>query len=82
MDGDRIEVVELLAPPADGRDQIDLLEPLQVLRDALPRHVEVLAELSEGLAGVGAQHVEQTPARRVRDRLEDSVDVHVVTICK
>src|SRR5687768_8338992 len=46
-----------------------------MLSDRLPRHVEVSAQLAEGLAIVPMQHVEQMPAPGVRKRLEHQVQV-------
>ena len=49
VNGDRVEVVQLFTAPADSRNQVGVLQSPQVLRHRLAGHVEVSAELSQGL---------------------------------
>lgn len=41
VDRDGIKIVQLLAPPADGRNEVGVFQAPEVLRDRLPRHHEV-----------------------------------------
>ena len=47
---DRVEVMELLAPPPDRRHQVRGLQGREVLRDRLAGHVAVPTKVPEGLA--------------------------------
>ena len=76
MDGDWIEVMKLFTPPANCRDEVGILEPFEMLRDRLAGHVELCAELSQRLAALRAQSVQQTPSRRVSEGLEHIVNIH------
>ena len=71
----RVQVVALFPPLPNDDDEVGTHQQLQVLRDGLARHVHVLAERRERLAVVLVQLVEQAPAGRVSQRLEDLVDV-------
>ena len=53
VDGCRVEVVELLPPAANGRDEVGRLEHREVLAHRLPGHVQPGAELAQGLAVAG-----------------------------
>src|SRR5690348_3594453 len=55
----RIEEMQLFAAAPHRRDEVRLLEHGEVLRHALPGHVEVLAELVQGLAIVRVEQIEQ-----------------------
>jgi hypothetical protein len=57
VDGDRVEVVELFAPPADGRNKVGVLQSPEVLRDRLARHVQVYTEFPQRLTAAPAQAV-------------------------
>ena len=70
---DRVEVVQFLPAPADGGDEVGRLQQAQVLGRRLPRHVERLAQLPEGLPVAFAQPVQQRPPRRIGQRLEHRV---------
>jgi hypothetical protein len=70
---DRVEVVQLLPAPADRGDEVGRLQQAQVLGRRLPRHVERLAQLPEGLPVAFAQPVQQRPPRRIGQRLEHRV---------
>src|SRR5262249_35831928 len=71
----RVEVMELLAAAADGRDEIGCFEDIQVLAHGLPRHVELAAELTQRLPVASVQRVEQAPPAWVRECLEDLVQI-------
>jgi hypothetical protein len=79
---DWVEVVQLFASPADGGHQVGAFEPLEVLRDGLPAHVEAFTELPERQPAVRVKAIEQPPPRRVGQRFEDLVDIHGPSICK
>ena len=76
-DRDRIQVVQLFPPPPDRHHQIGLFQERQVLGGTLPRHVDVLAQLAQGLAVVLAQPVEHPPAARIGKGLEHAVGIGV-----
>lgn len=76
VDGDGVKIVQLLAPPADGRNEVGVLQAAEVLRDRLARHHEVRAEFPQRLASPGSQAVEQAPSRGIREGLEDLIYVH------
>src|SRR5260221_5649288 len=63
----------LLAATLQRGDEIGALEDPQVLRDRLPGHAHLLAELAERLAAARVEPVEQFPPAGVRERLEDFV---------
>src|SRR5262245_24517719 len=72
-DGRGVEVMELLAAAADGGDQVGRFQDGEVLAHRLPGHVQSGAELAEGLAVARVEAVEELPATRVGQRLEDLV---------
>jgi hypothetical protein len=80
VQGDGIEVVQLLPAAADGADQVGRLQDGQVLGRGLPGHVEAGAELAEGLAALLPQLVEEVAPGRIGQRLEHLV--HATTLCK
>jgi hypothetical protein len=43
----RVQEVQLLSTPAGRRNEVGLFEAFEVLRDGLPRHVEVSAEIRQ-----------------------------------
>jgi hypothetical protein len=51
----RIEVMQLFAPLPDGRDQVCRFQQAQVLRDRLPRHFQMPAQLRQRLPAALAQ---------------------------
>ena len=67
--------MQLFAAAAHGGDQVRRLEHVQVLRHALPRHVEVLAEVVERAAVVRVQQVEQLAPAGIGQGLEEQVGV-------
>jgi hypothetical protein len=73
VDGRGIEVVQLLPPPAHGRDDAGRLEHREVLADRLPGHVEAGAQLAQGLPVAGVQAVEEASATRIGERPEHCV---------
>src|SRR4030042_2665657 len=76
VNGDRVEVVQFFAPPANRRNQVGVLQSPEVLRDRLAGHVEVRAELPQRLAALRSKTVEQTPPCRIGECLEHLVHVH------
>ena len=75
VDGNRVEVVQLLpSPPFDG-DEIRCFEQPEVLCDRLPRHVEALAQFGQRLAAAFVQPVDQHPPARIREGFEHFVDL-------
>src|SRR5512132_631499 len=74
VNGHRVEVVELFAPPPHRGDQIRVFEHAKMLGDGLPRHLEVLAQFAERQAALRMQAIEQLPAAWICQRLEHLVD--------
>ena len=64
-DRDRVQEVELLAPPSPGHHQAGLFELLQVLHHAEPRHGEAPLELAQRLAVPAEELVEEAPPGRI-----------------
>src|SRR5262249_42888213 len=75
VDRDGVQEVQLLAAAPQDGDEIRVFQNFQVLRDGLPGHVEMLRELSERLAVVGMELVQQEPAAGIGGRLERLVEV-------
>ncbi len=71
------------ASPLDG-DEVRGFEQCQVLRDALPRHVEVVAELAQRLPVARMQSVEELAAPGIGERFEETVIcvAHAHALCK
>jgi len=85
VDGHGVQEVQLLAPPPHGADEVRVLEQRQVLRDGLPAHVHLLAELAEREAGAREQAVQELPPSGICERLEHRVHPSLLllrTICK
>ena len=72
VERDGVEVVELLPALLDRGHETRGLEDFEVLGDALAGDGQVLAQRAERLAVVGVEPVEQAPAGRVREGLEDT----------
>src|SRR5262245_13055769 len=70
-----VEKMELFAAAPPGCDQVGLFQHVQVLRDGLARHVEVLAQLAEVPSVARMEQVEQLPSAGVGERLEELVGV-------
>jgi hypothetical protein len=72
-DGNGVEVVELLpaVPPHD--DEVRSFKNAEVFHDPEAGHVSAFAELSEGLAAVRKEAVEERPTNGVGERFEDGV---------
>src|SRR6185312_2349926 len=77
VDGRRVQVVQLLPAAAERRDEVRGLEHGEVLADGLPGHVELRAELAQGLAVAGVQAVQQPPAAGIGERPERVVHVRI-----
>ncbi len=71
VDGDGVEIVELLPTLSDRRHEVGGLEDRQVLADGLAGHVQPFGELPEVLSVPLVQAIEQVAATRVGERLED-----------
>src|SRR5262249_16929410 len=74
-DRSRVEVVELLAAAADGRDEIGCFEDVEVLANGLPRHLELAAELAQRLPVARVQRGKQVPSARIAESPEDVVQI-------
>ena len=72
LDGDRVEVMQLVTSTPNCRQQIAGLQQQQVLRHRLARHVQMLAEFPESLAIALMQQIQQAPAVRIGERLNTS----------
>src|ERR1035438_6001653 len=77
-----IEVMQLLSPAPDDGDQIRRLQQQEMLRDRLPRHVEVRAQFAERLPVALVQLIEQLTAALVRQGFEHCIHLaqHYATI--
>jgi hypothetical protein len=73
VDGDRVEVMQFLAPLFHRNDQIGFFQQNEVLGHRLTTHVMVLAEFAERQARLLAQSVEQLPAAGIGEGLEHFV---------
>lgn len=75
VDGDGVEVVDLLAAPPERDDEIGVFEDAEVFGGSLAGHVEVGGEAAEGLAVIGVEPVEERAAGGVGEGFEDGVRV-------
>src|SRR5580700_10227713 len=71
----RIEEVQLFAAAPHGGDQVRRLQQIEVLRHALPRHVQVFAQLVECAAVVRMQQVQELAPAGIGEGLEQHVGV-------
>jgi hypothetical protein len=67
----RVQEVQLLAPAPLDRYEVRRFEQREVLGDALPGHLEVLAELTQGLPVVHMQAVEKLASPGIGECLEE-----------
>src|SRR5208337_5527159 len=66
MNGDRFEIVKLFTASSYRGNQVCVFKPRKMLGDRLSGHVYVRAELSQRLAAVCAQRIQQASPGRVR----------------
>ncbi len=71
----RIEEVQLFAAAPPGGDQVCRLQQLEVLRHALPRHIQVFAKLVEVAPVVRVQQVQELASAGISQGLEQRVGV-------
>src|SRR5690606_41200877 len=71
LDGNRVQVVELLAPHLPGHDQPGLLEHLEMLHHPETGHLQARFQLGERPAVSLVEQVEKVPTGRVGECLED-----------
>src|SRR6185369_4538368 len=71
----RVEEVQFLAAAPDGSDEIRRLQQIQMLRHALARHVQVVAQLVERAAVVRVQQVQQFAPAGIGEGLEQQIGV-------
>src|SRR5438309_2634155 len=76
VEGHGIEVVQLLAAAPDRDHEVGVLEQRQMLGHCLTRHVQVLAQLAQGLAVVAVQPIQELPTAWISQCPEDLVRVH------
>jgi len=69
----RIEVMQLVPASPEGDNQIGCFQYCQMLGDCLTGHIELLAELTQGLAVLRSETVEQLSASWVSQCLEHLV---------
>lgn len=67
--------MQLFAAAPQGGDQIRRLQQIQVLRHALPCHVQVLAQLFEGAAVVRMQQIQQLASVGIGEGIEQQIGV-------
>src|SRR5580704_11899595 len=72
-DRHRVEEMQLLAATPDDGDQVRIFQQFQMLGHRLPSHVQVFTKLSECLAILCEEFIEQLPARRVGECFEHLV---------
>ena len=65
-----VEVMQLFAPAPDRDDEVRLLQQGEVFGHGLPGHVEVRAQLAQGLAAFEIKSVEQFSPARIRECFE------------
>lgn len=75
VDGDGVEVVQLLAAVPDDSDEVGALQQVQVLGHGLAGHVEVLAKGGQRLPVVLVEQVEQFAAAGIGQGFEYFVHV-------
>ena len=75
VDRHRAKIVQLLASSPNNDDKVRVFEQKQVFGHGLTRHIEMLTKLSQRLAIVLMEHVQQAPPARIRKRLENLVCV-------
>lgn len=73
--------MELFPALPNDRDEVCVLELLQMLRHGLARHVHMLTQCRKRLAILPVQEVKQMPAARVSQRFENFVDVQANGLC-
>ncbi len=76
VNGDGIEIMQFFTASANCHNQVCVFQPLEVLRDRLTRHVELCTELSQRLAAVRTQGIEQTPPRGISKGFEHIINIH------
>ena len=76
MQGHRVQVVKLLPSAPHRRDEVRLLQSIEVLRDRLPAHREMAAQLAQRLPVLFVEGVEQPASGRAGEGAEDGVDGH------
>jgi len=76
MDGDRVEIMKLLTPSSYRGNQVGVFKPRQMLSNRLTGHIQARTELSECLAVLRAQGIQQAPPGRVSESLEHTIDIH------
>ena len=76
MDGDRVEIVELLTPSSHRGNQVGVFKPREVLCHRLAGHIQVRTKLSERPASVRAQGIQQASPGRVSKSLEYLINIH------
>ena len=74
-DGGGVEIVELLPPPPERRDQSRRLEDVEVLGHGLPGHAHAGAELAQGEPAALVEPIEQAAASGVAQGLEDRIHI-------
>lgn len=70
--------MQLLTPPPDRDHKVGRLEQREMLRHRLPCHIQVLAELAQGLAVARIEPIEQLPAARVGECFENLLHCLIV----
>src|SRR5579883_408830 len=67
--------MQLLAAAPSRSDQVRRLEHVEVLRDALARHIQMLAQLVKRAAVMRVQHIQQLAPARIGQSLEQQISV-------
>jgi hypothetical protein len=75
LDGDGVEIVQLLAPRPAGDDEAGVFENTQVPHHPEPRHLLARGQVAERAAVALEEPVEEVTARGVGEGLEHAVIV-------
>src|SRR6266487_2956266 len=70
-----VERVDQLLPPALAANEVGGLQHIEMMGQRSLRHRETFGELS-GASGALMEELQDPPAARIRDRLEDFLDEH------
>jgi hypothetical protein len=76
VNGYGVEVVQFFAAAAERSDKAGFFQNAQVFRNSLARHLEILAEIAQGLSVFRVKAIEQEAAAGVGQRFEYPIVMH------
>ena len=68
--------MQLFPPFLAGSDKVCLFQNSEMLRDGLASHVLPFAKLTQCLSAAGVQPIEELPAHRIGECLENRIGAH------